>query len=48
MKGVKIGKKIIKTGGENHKKINFLGMVGVIHRSGEKRKHFFNPKKEEV
>lgn len=45
---MKIGKKIIKTGGENHKKICFLGMVGAIHRSGEKRKHFFNPKKEEV
>jgi hypothetical protein len=46
MKGMKIGKKIIKTGGENRKKINFLGMVGVIHRSGVKRKHFFHPKKE--
>jgi hypothetical protein len=42
----KLVKKIIKTGGENHKKICLFERSGVIHRSGEKRKRFFHPKKE--
>jgi hypothetical protein len=45
---MRIGKKIIKKGGENRKQICLLEMVGAIHRSGEKRKRFFHPKKEEM
>jgi hypothetical protein len=29
-----------KTGGENHNKLCFLGMVGAINRSGVIRKYF--------